>query len=207
MARESLADAVRLPGHLARPLAILLEFLVCGEESATHAFGDSLIRSSPEDEHACLAAMARDEEVHAWLIHQWLDRLGHAPAEVDRMASRRFFMRLQTRDRALHFARIAGLDTSVCRLLSQLVQSAALAPYEGLVSGLARIRSDEARHVSVSRAFALRLGMSRADLSAVATDIEAQLLTLMRPAEPAMRLLTGSGLRIGRILHGEMATT
>ncbi len=191
-ARDALQDVVRLPNHLATAFATLLGFLLCGEESATHAFGDSLVRSSTDIERASLEAIARDEAVHACVIDQWLAKLPEGPANLDLVASRRFFMRLQTRDRALHLARIAALDASVCRMLSQLIRSTALAPYRGLVFGLARIRFDEARHVRVSRALALRLGMSREDLDAVAADIDAQLAGLLTPAEGAMRVLTGS---------------
>jgi hypothetical protein len=195
LVRDSLKDVIRLPGHLATAFATLLGFLLCGEESATHAFGDSLVRTSTDVERAALTAMANDEAVHACLIDQWLARLPDAPSDLDLVASRRFFKRLQSRDRALHFARIAALDASVCRLLSQLIRSSTLAPCRGLVSGLARIRSDEARHVRVSRTLALRHGMRREALSDVAADIDVQLALLMAPAEPAMRLLTGSTFR------------
>lgn len=204
LVRDSVNDLVRLPGHLATAFATLLGFLLCGEESATHAFGDSLVRSSTDVERAALTAIANDEAVHAGLIDQWLARLPDAPSDLDLVASRRFFKRLQSRDRALHFARIAALDASVCRMLSQLIRSTAFARCPGLVAGLARIRSDEARHVSVSRSLALRHGMSRKALCDVAADIDAQLAVLMAPAEPAMRMLTGSTFRLS---HGVRSAT
>lgn len=199
LVRDSVNDVVRLPGHLATAFATLLGFLLCGEESATHAFGDSLARTSTDVERAALTAIAHDEAVHACLIDQWLAWLPDAPSDLDLVASRRFFKRLQSRDRVLHFARIAALDASVCRMLSQLIRSTALAHRAGLVAGLALIRSDEARHVRVSRTLALRHGMRPEDLSDVAADVDAQLAVLMAPAEPAMRMLTGSTFRLG---HG-----
>lgn len=195
-------DVVRLPRHLSAAFATLMGFLLCGEESAVHAFGDSLMRSATDAERASLEAIARDEEVHAWLIDQWLAAASRSASPLDPVASRRFFVRLQTRDRALHFARIAALDASVCRMLSQLIRSAALAPCEGLIAGLARIRSDEARHVRVARDMAFRQGLTREDLAAVATDVDAQLAVLMAPAEPAMRLLTGFALPLGQSARG-----
>ncbi len=206
LVHDSVNDVVRLPGHHATAFATLLGFLLCGEESASHAFGDSLAGASSGAERAALAAIADDEAVHACLIDQWLAGLPEAPSDLDLAASRRFFKRLQSRDRALHFARIAALDASVCRMLSQLIRSTALAPCRSLVSGLARIRSDEARHVSVSRALALRHGMHREDLSGVAADIDAQLAVLMAPAEPAMRVLTGSTFRLGQTVRGATVT-
>lgn len=206
LSHASVDDVMRLPDPLATAFATLLGFLLCGEESATHAFGGSLLRTSADAERAALVAIADDEAVHACLIDQWLTNLPDASSDLDLVASRRFFMRLQSRDRTLHFARIAALDASVCRMLSQLIRSTALAPCQGLVSGLARIRADEARHVRVSRALALRHGMRREDLSDVAADVDAQLGVLMAPAEDAMRVLTGSTFRLGPRVHGATVT-
>jgi hypothetical protein len=48
--------------------------------------------------------------------------------------------------------------------------------------------------------------MHRDDLSGVAADIDAQLAVLMAPAEPAMRVLTGSTFRLGQTVRGAMVT-
>lgn len=192
LVEHSVRDIAALPVHIAIALATLLRFLLCGEESATHAFGDSLPHSFVDAERASLEVIAREEAVHAWLIGQWTIRLPETPVAFDVVATRRFFRRLQTRDRALHFARVAALDALVCRLLSRLIRGAVLTPYAGLRAGLSRIRSDEIEHVRVSRAHAIRLGLRPAEFSAVAVEVEARLAVLLAPAMPAMRVMTGS---------------
>jgi hypothetical protein len=192
LVEASVQDVVRLRDPFATALATLLRFLLCGEESATHAFGDPLPHPFADAELASLAVIAQEEAVHAWLIGEWTTRLPEPRVAFDLEATRRFFRRLQTRDRALHFARIAALDALVCRLLSRLIRGAALAPYPGLRAGLSRIRSDEIAHVRITRAHALRLGMCRVAFAAVAVEVEARLAVLLAPAVPALHLLTGS---------------
>ncbi len=192
LVEDSVRDIAVLPAHIAIALATLLRFLLCGEESATHAFGDPLPHFLADPERASLEVIAREEAAHAWLIRQWTTRLPEPRVAFGLEATRRFFRRLQTRDRALHFARIAALDALVCRLLSRLIRGAALAPYPGLRSDLSRIRSDEIAHVRITRAHALRLGMGRASFAAVAVDVEARLAVLLAPAVPALQMLTGS---------------
>lgn len=192
LVEDSIRDIAALPTHIAIALATLLRFLLCGEESATHAFGDSLRHSLADAERAALEVIAREEAAHAWLIGQWTTRLPGTPVAFDVDATRRFFRRLQTRNSALHFARVAALDALVCRLLSRLIRGAALAPYAGLRAGLSRIRSDEIEHVRISRAHAMHQGMGPAGFSAVAVDVGARLDVLLAPAMPALRVLTGS---------------
>lgn len=192
LVEDSVRDIASLPEHISIALATLLRFLLCGEESATHAFGDSLPHSLADTERSSLEVIAREEAAHAWLIGQWTTRLPDTPVAFDVVATRHFFRRLQTRDRALHFARVAALDALVCRLLSRLIRGAALAPYAGLRAGLSRIRSDEIEHVRISRAHAMHQGMGPAGFSAVAVDVGARLDVLLAPAMPALRVLTGS---------------
>lgn len=192
LAEDSSRDIEALPIYVGSALATLLQLLLCGEESATHAFGDSLSRSLSDAGRASLDVIAREEVAHAWLIGRWLAKLPESPVAFDRNASRRFFRRLQTRDHALHFARIAALDALVCRILSRLIRGAALAPYPALRAGLSRIRSDEIDHVRIALGHALRLNMRRAEFAMVAVDVESRLSVLLPPALPAMCLLTAS---------------
>jgi hypothetical protein len=201
LADDSGRDIDALPIEVGAALATLLRFLLCGEESATHAFGDSLLDSLSGAERTTLEAIARDEAEHAWLIGRWIARLPESPVAFDLNASRRFFRKLQTRDHALHFARIAALDTWVCRILSRLIRGAALAPFPALRAGLARIRSDEVGHVRIALAHALRLGMQRAEFSTVAADMGARLAVLLAPAMPSIVLLTDSDRAIDPVFE------
>jgi len=191
LAEDAGRDIDALPIPVGTALATLLQFLLCGEESATHAFGDSLANSLSEAGRASLEVIAQEEAAHAWLIGRWIAKLPASQIAFDLDASRRFFRRLQTRDHALHFARIAALDALVCRILSRLIRGAALAPHPALRAGLTRIRSDEIDHVRVALAHALRMNMRRTEFAMVAADVEARLAVLLAPAMPAMHLLTG----------------
>lgn len=192
LADDSSRDIDALPIQVGGALATLLQLLLCGEESATHAFGDSLSRSLCDSSRASLEGIAQEETAHAWLIGRWMAKLPASPVAFDRNASRRFFRRLQTRDHALHFARIAALDALVCRILSRLIRGAALAPYPALRAGLSRIRSDEIDHVRIALGHALRLNMRRAEFAMVAVEVESRLSVLLAPAMAAMCLLTAS---------------
>jgi hypothetical protein len=208
LAEDASRDIEAMPIQVGTALATLLRYLLCGEESATHAFGESLAHSLSGAERASLEVIAEEEAAHAWLIGRWIAQLPASSVAFDVTASRRFFRKLQTRDRALHFARIAALDALVCRILSRLIRGAALAPSSALRAGLARIRSDEIDHVRIALAHALRMDMQRTEFAMVAADVEARLAVLLAPAMPAMRLLTGTGrstaqcIDIPRSVHG-----
>jgi hypothetical protein len=183
-------DATALAPDVARALADAVPFLRCGEESAVHAFGRRLVRSGDAQEQRVLAAITADEERHA----AWLAALAAAlPPPTITLAPEAltpFFRRLLTRDKALHFARIAALDLAVCALLRPLVSPhGALASAPPVIDGLRAIRQDEARHVRVARGWARRLGWSTAAQHALDAAMRDELAALLAPVAGSLRRL------------------
>ena len=190
VAAPAVVDASGLPRDAAMALSNALPFLRCGEESAVHAFGRSLAHAAIDAEHLALETITADEARHA----AWLDALAAAlpapewPPQTAAMA--RFFRALLTRDRALHFARVAALDLAVCEILRPLVAPhGALAAAPQVVAGLQAIRHDEARHVRVARNCAHRLGVSAARQAQLDIALRHELAALLAPVHASLARL------------------
>jgi hypothetical protein len=82
---------------------------------------------------------------------------------------------MASRDVALHFARVAALDSGVCIILSALIKPA------GFAAIFKRIREDEARHVRFSRMHSCLLGADKTMLESTANRVRAELVTLLYP--------------------------
>ena len=95
------------------------------------------------------------------------------------LRTRRFFLRVASRDPALHFARVAALDSAVCIVLSALIKP--IVRGSALVETFDRIRSDEARHVRFSRQHAYELGAEMSLLANTAVQIRSELVALLNP--------------------------
>jgi hypothetical protein len=181
-------DSIAIPADVAQALADTLPFLLCGEESAVHAFGRRW--AGHTGSAAALQAIADDEIRHA----AWLERLAaDLPAltsapDPERMAG--FFRRLLTRDPARHFAHIAALDLAVCDILRPLTASeGALTSAPLVMAGLRGIRQDEARHVRVARDCARAFGFDAARLREAEAEIRQSLAGLLAPVRGSLALL------------------
>lgn len=180
-----------LSNHHCQDLANALPFLACGEESAIHAFSNSLLKHLNENQRAEMARIAEDELRHA----NWLERLRISlPLPNQHLPNKqltRFFKRLLTRHTALHFARVAALDSAVCKLLAPLlrVDSILFCQAPEVHSGLVSILRDEARHVKAARKMASNFGLSKAKQTEVNTNIEAELWQLLTPVLPGLNRL------------------
>lgn len=191
-------DCSALSSQQAQDLSNALPFLACGEESAVHAFGSSLLKQVSQDEQAAMLRIAQDEFRHAL----WLERLRRAlppPCiHLPEHAMQLFFRRLLTRDAAKHFARVAALDGAVCQLLAPLLhQRASIQCAPELRSGLLAIVRDEARHVQVARQMAARLGMSSAGQTAINQEITQALDALLLPIASSLQRLSKQHEAIG----------
>lgn len=180
-------DCTGLSALDAQDLANALPFLACGEESAVHAFGGSLLRDIAPNEQVTMAAIAEDELRHA----TWLERLRIALPEpnisLPDEGMARFFRKLLTRKPALHFARVAALDLAVCHLLAPLLHAkASLISATEVRNGLLSIVRDEARHVQFAKQTAQRLGLNEQAQTQVNLAIEQQLAVLLAPVTPGM---------------------
>lgn len=164
-------------------LGRLLPSLLCGEESAFQIFcgeGGRLSSLQLNDSQALAYRIASDELEHERLLRALL---GCCPVPGDLTSillhTRRFFRRMASRNIALHFARIAALDSGLCIILSTLVKPVSRAGV--LAEILHRIRRDEARHVRFSRQHSCRLGAERSSLESAAIRVRTELVALLYP--------------------------
>ena len=107
-------------------LGRLLPILLCGEESAFHVFWREAGRLTdvPLRHSLALARRIAAEELEH---EQLLRELRNCCPAADNLASirlraRRFFLRMASRDPALHFARVAALDSGVCVILTAVAK-------------------------------------------------------------------------------------
>jgi hypothetical protein len=164
-------------------LGRLLPSLLCGEESAFHIFwreGQWVSNAEVRRGQALAYRIAADELEHEHLLQQ-LRSCCPVPNDIASILrqTRRFFRRIASRDPAVHFARVAGLDSGVCLILSALVRP--LSRATALSQIFDRIRSDEARHVRFSRQHSYELGADTMLLANTAAQIRSELVALLYP--------------------------
>lgn len=148
----------------AQALADLMPLLLCGEESAEFVFA-AAVPHLPEHVDPALAVelarIADDERRHGMYLSALRSRL---PPPADPGATRqatRFLRKLATTDLGMHLARVAALDASFCQVLAEICRPGTeIAAVPELVDLFRRIRSDEGRHVRVSRQCATALGVT-----------------------------------------------
>ena len=161
----------------------LLPILLCGEESAFHVFSREALRISDSQfsrSQALAYRIAAEELEHERLLQE-LRCYCPVPDDIASSSSRsrHFFIRMASRDPAVHFATVAALDSAVCIILSALVRP--LSRSSAVVEILERIRSDEARHVRFSRHHACELGASRSLLMSKAVAVRSEVAALLYP--------------------------
>ncbi len=165
----------------ATALSELLPLMGCGEEAAVLGFEHLATRSGLDTaSRIALHAIAADERVHDALLgglRAALPRPGPHPAM--RRAARRFHFALATGGAAMQLARITGVDSAVCTIVSRLLRKPGpLVCDRGVRSVLGKIRQDETQHVAVARKIAMALleGSIARDAAAEARDGLADLL-------------------------------
>ena len=184
----------------------LLPVLLCGEESAFHVFSREALRIS--DSHfsrsQALAYRIAAEELEHERLLQELRCYCPVPDDIASSSSRsrHFFIRMASRDPAVHFATVAALDSAVCIILSALVRP--LSRSSAVVEILERIRSDEARHVRFSRHHAYELGASRSLLVSKALAVRSEVAALLYPFGSAFEDL---GVDMDHLLRRVNSTT
>ncbi len=136
----------------AEALAALMPVLQCGEESASLVFEGLACAEAPA-EAQLLRQIAHEERHHEMLLHGLAQALPQPTLQADmRRAARRFYLRQQHRSAAVHFSRIAALDSGACIILSRLLRPLARLSAAPAVWQMFRyIYADETRHVRLSR--------------------------------------------------------
>jgi hypothetical protein len=178
--RDSLS---KLPEPQIDALGRLLPALLCGEESSFHVFSQEAGRLAEVGLRRSLALSGRiavEELEHERLLR---DLRNCCPVPDDlatiRLRAHRFFLRMASRDPALHFARVAALDSYVCVILAAVAKPLARAGV--VVDTFNRIRGDEARHVRFSREHSCELGADKLLLADTAACVRGELVALLYP--------------------------
>ena len=164
-------------------LGRLLPALLCGEESSFHVFSREASRLTEAALYRSLALARRiavEELEHEGLLRE-LRNCCPVPNDLAtiRLRARRFFLRMACRDHALHFARVAALDSAVCVILAAVTKP--LGRTRVVVEAFNRIRGDEARHVRFSREYSCQLGANKSLLADTAACVRSELVALLYP--------------------------
>jgi hypothetical protein len=164
-------------------LGRLLPALLCGEESSFQVFWREAGRLTDVQFRQTLALarrIAAEELEHERLLRELRNCCPTADDSASiRLRARRFFLRMASRNPALHFARVAALDSGVCVILAAVAKP--LARARVVVETFNRIRADEARHVKFSREHSCELGADKSLLADTAARIRSELVALLYP--------------------------
>jgi hypothetical protein len=178
--KDSLSELAEPQIHA---LGRLLPALLCGEESAFHVFWREAGRLTDVQLRHSLALarqIAGEELEHESLLRELRNCCPVADNLTGiRLRARRFFLSMASRDPALHFARVAALDSCVCVILAAVAKP--LARARVVVDTFNRIRGDEARHVRFSRAHSCELGADKSLLADTAACVRSELVALLHP--------------------------
>jgi hypothetical protein len=178
--RDSLCE---LAGPQIQALGRLLPALLCGEESSFHVFWREAGRLTDVQFRPSLALARRiaTEELEHERILRELRNCFPVPDDLAsiRLRARGFFLRMASRDPALHFAKVAALDSGVCVILAAVTKP--LARARVIVNTFNRIRWDEARHVRFAREHSRELGADKSLLSDTAARVRSELVDLLYP--------------------------
>jgi hypothetical protein len=155
-------------------LAPLLNLLSAGEHSAEAAFGRIVRRLRPAEAARISDALhfiQQDERRHVRLLIEASEACD-VSFKRPQVAVRHFFARLESREPAVHLARIAALDACVCQVLSRVLRAIDGSVYSDHLSAmLAGIRGDEGHHVRIARTLSLELNGDPGRLQCVNAEV------------------------------------
>lgn len=180
---------VSLNARSATSLAQLVPLLGCGEEAAALAFDGLARRSDDQVARHALRQIALEESVHDGLLQQLAISLPSVDTPGLRAKARRFHINLGRGVDSDHLGRIAAIDAGVCTVLSRLLRPGRPVSTSTEVARLlTRIRADEARHVAISRALAVRTAAPKS-LNALAEGARNALADVLSLASDAFETL------------------
>jgi hypothetical protein len=180
-------DLSALHSQQIQALANLLPLLICGEESASYVF-DALANTLAGQLDTALIldlrSITQDEIRHAVYLEHLRASL---PTPADRHSAHRaavFLSKLNTPVPVRQLARLAALDSAVCKLLAALLHPAApISKCAPLAAMLRRIQLDEARHVRITRACVRVLNLSPEQVAAEQAVVLQAFLTLLQASQ------------------------
>lgn len=163
--------------------ARLATVLLCGEQSAIQIFSAEVRRGrAPAEALNGLRAIEFDEHMHERALRTFCEYL---PSPDDAHALKRraqcFFVGLgRVDDIARHFGQISHLDSAVCKIMWH-VENSSIDRASPLRRIATQIKSDEARHVSVSRRYATSLGLTSSKRDDDGNAISEGLIDMLNP--------------------------
>lgn len=163
--------------------ARLAAVLLCGEQSAIQVFTAEVRRGrAPEAALDALRAIEYDEHLHERALLAFCEFLP-VPGDLHSLTRRaqRFFAGLgRVSSMAQQFARISHLDSGVCKIMWHVERSAinSVSPLRRIA---AQIKTDEARHVAVTRRYAAVLGLTPDKIRDDAVAIADGLVGILAP--------------------------
>ena len=166
-------------------LASLLPMLLCGEQSAIVTFNrhaETLPLDAISSSKQLFVQIESDEIYHEKALQKLFNSLPK-PDNLHQLKrkSQLFYLSLSKQiNLAEQFIRISQLDSKVCLIMHAMSKSS-LAKQRLMSSLFSNIMKDEARHVSISKKHAIRLGISRNQVVTNAERVERELLKLLSP--------------------------
>ncbi len=191
--RQFCRNSWRLDDRQEQALSHLVPSLLCGEQSAQQVFhkqANKMRGSSVSKLASALRQIEREEYAHERAL-QTLAAGIMTPADLHsrKRRAQRFYASL-SRSSSLgeHFARIAALDSFVCRIMDSLsrAQQVKKTPLRYLFDA---IKSDEVRHVAVSRRYARMLGIDSTELIRQKRLIGFRIVHFLQPEADAFECL------------------
>lgn len=167
----------------AEACARLAIVLLCGEQSAVQVFSAEVERgNAPSCALSALRVIENDETLHERALRIFCEYLPTPnDAHILKRRAQRFFLALgRTNSLAHQFDRISHLDSAVCRIMWHVENSSAnkLSPLHRIASA---IKTDEARHVAVTRRYARALGVGAETRNDNAQIITTGLVEMLEP--------------------------
>ena len=196
---------LQLQGLQEEALSRLIPLLLCGEQSAQQVFhrqANSMRESARSELSAVLACIEVEESAHERALQALATRVV-TPVDLHlrKRRAQRFYSSLaRNASLAQHFARIEALDSGVCRIMHSLSRAHGSGDHP-LYHLFDNIKSDEARHVGVSRRYASMLGISGADCERERAMIGGALVDFLRPEAAAFECLGVDADRLFRRLE------
>lgn len=190
---------VRLREEARPALGYVLGVLMWGELAAwkiAAQLADSLVEIEPK---LAATSQAHDEARHFYVLHDYLQHLGYAPAPLDRQARLLLDSALMTQDPV---KKIMGMQLMIEALALTLFQALREAAVEPVLTELLRYyEKDEARHVGLGLQF-LPLQMRRLSrarsrmLLAFQVQLMLAALAELKAMEPHLRVLGVSARKV-----------
>ena len=177
------ATGPRMSSRQMDACARLAVVLLCGEQSAIRIFRAEVERGrAPASALNMLIAIEHDELLHERALQSFCDYLptaddGHS---LKRKAQRFFASLGRIDDMARHFGQISHLDRAVCKIMWH-VENSTVERVSPLMHLARLIKTDEARHVAVSRRYASALGLTSSRRNEDAARINDGLVEMLHP--------------------------